>query len=128
MKTQLIFGGIAVVLLGALIFHAGVSYGARRTLSRFGHPPPPPGFPHSFIPQGHGAVGTIASITPPTMFLLSARDGDQETVLISSTTLIRSGSAAVPVDALTRGATVSVIGDPSQKPQTISARIIHVLP
>jgi hypothetical protein len=117
---------VAAVLYGLVTFHAGVSFGERRTFSRVHGGPSE--FSHSFIPNGHGAIGTIASITPPTMFVLNERDGDNESVSISSTTVIRKGKNSVGYTDLVTGENVVVIGDPSESSETITARIIHIIP
>src|SRR4051794_25415138 len=82
-------GGIVVALL---IFHAGVAYGERHAFGRMhglgrGAPPEFGMFTHSFIPQGHGAVGTITAVSSSTL-TLQTRDGEVETVEVNVDTVV----------------------------------------
>jgi hypothetical protein len=83
--------------------------------------------PHSFIPGGHGAVGTIATITPPT-FTLTTREGEVETVVIGTTTLLRNEQAPLRIEDLRPGQNVVVLGDPHSETEGMQARLIRVLP
>lgn len=119
------------VLVGLLIFHAGVAYGERNAFDRMNgtqESPPPFGFgflPHGFIPEGHGAVGTITAVTLPT-FTLEERDGDEEVVRVSSSTNIR---ADVGTDTtLQIGDAVVVIGEPNSDSEQMNAQLIHIVP
>lgn len=118
------------MLVGLLIFHAGYSYGERSAYGRMhgaGYATSPLGFgflPHGFMPEGHGAVGTISSISLPT-FTLQERDGDEEVVRVSSSTSIRADSGA---NALQVGEAVVVIGEPNDGDEQMNAIIIHILP
>ena len=119
--------GLAAIIVALLLFHAGVSFGERRALSRIRSlGGPSPLLQHGFIPEGHGAVGTISAISLPT-FTLQARDGDQETVTVGSSTIIR-GTGALSAADLRVGDDIIVIGDPSESSETITARFIHILP
>lgn len=121
---------LGVVLVTLLIFDAGVSYGERRALTRahgFGGPVVAHILPHGFIPDGHGAVGTVAAVTLPT-FTIQTRDGEQETILIGSSTVISSPSPSPQPSDIHPGSGVLVIGDPSEQNETIDARFIRILP
>ena len=134
-----IWGGLAIIL-AALIFHAGVVVGSHRPLMQ-GRGPGAAGdfnaqipfgggdvtLPQGFMPGGHGALGTIASITLPTLTLTS-RDGVTLHVEVSSTTLI-AGTSANAASTLHAGDTVIVVGDPDDTASdgAVDARLIRVL-
>lgn len=119
-----------VMLALALIFHAGASWGERSAMERMRHgaggPPPFFGFlPHSFMPEGHGAIGTISSTSLPT-FTMRSRENDMVTVVVSSSTVVVGGSAHTPAD-LAPNQTVVIIGSPNSD-NMLQARVIRVLP
>ena len=120
----LVAGGVLVCAL--VVFHAGVAYGRWEMLERM-HPEHTVGgfFPPSFIPEGHGAVGTISSITLPT-FTLAERDGDDETVETGTSTIVRDAASTTNAQDLQKGEEVIVLGDRANG-QTIDARLIRVL-
>lgn len=127
----LVVGGELIV--GLLIFHAGTAFGERHALSRMhmGRQLAPVlgmGFlPHGFMPDEHGAVGTIMNITLP-LLTLKTRDGREESVRIASSTQVRSTSADPSVDQLKVGQSVIVLGDPDDTaPGDIDARLIRIL-
>jgi len=120
------------VLLGAfvalLIFIAGVSVGERHGEHPHGAPGAPfwPGgvaLPEGFVTRGHGAVGTIASVTLPTL-TLRERDGDTVVAHVASGTPIAGAAALAP------GQFVIIIGDPAQSGNEdfVDARFVRVLP
>ena len=129
---------LAVVFVGgvlavALIFHAGASWGERRAIERLhqraGAPPPEFGFlPHSFMPEGHGAIGTITiiSTSTPTTFTLHTREDDDVLVYISTSTVITGGGARSAADLLTQQ-TVVVLGSPADENE-LDAHVVRVLP
>ncbi len=133
---------IIALMVGALIFHAGVGFGERRAFDRMrthgghGMPPPPIGLfgiplPHEFIPDGHGTVGKITAVASSTSFTLQARDGSTVTIDLLPDTQIMDDAPASTSSALVVGALVVVVGQPAQDSdagQDIDARIIHVLP
>ena len=130
---------ILVIILAGLIFHAGVVVGSHRGQFRggeFGNPgmrngfrPPffPEGFemPHGFIQDGHGAVGTITALSLPT-FQMQTREGINQTIFVSTSTIIRSGDAQNST-TLATGENVIVLGTPDSQ-NRIDAKIIRILP
>lgn len=129
-------GTVAIVLIGEvvvglLIFQAGVAFGERRifhgmhTMMPRG-PVPEFGFlSHSFIPQGHGVVGTITNVSLPT-FTVATRDGETETVTVSTSTIIRGFPGATEVDLHT-GQDVTILGDPENSAEAFTARFINIM-
>jgi hypothetical protein len=126
-----IVGGVVV---GLLIFHAGVAYGERHAFGRMhglGRGEPPPGFgmlSHSFIPEGHGAVGTITALASSTM-TLKLRDGGTQTIYIDSDTVIHGLTPSETLTSLKVGEDIAVIGEPDEdNAGQINAKLIRVLP
>jgi hypothetical protein len=134
---------LAAVLVLLLTFDAGVSVGERHAYdraSRFGQamPPPPPDagvLPHGFMPEEHGAVGTITQVALP-LITLKTRSGETESIRVSTSTLVRQGSQTISTEGLSVGENVIIIGEPSQpnepgageQSEQIDARLIRVLP
>ncbi len=123
-------GGVIVALL---IFHAGVSVGERRAFSHIhaGYPFPPQrseGFlPHGFMPEGHGAVGTITRIELPVL-TLQTRDGRDTSVRVSSSTPVRSATEESSINNLKVGDNIIVVGSPDEKiPDNLDAKLIRIL-
>lgn len=130
--------GVATVVImgelitGLLIFHAGIAYGERHVFSRMSvaqHGPIPQfGFlSHSFIPQGHGAVGVITAITLPT-FSVQTRDGEVETVTVASSSMVRGFNPNMTITDLRVGQHVTILGEPENNTEQFNARFIHILP
>lgn len=131
-----VIGGVVVTFL---IFHAGLVVGSHQGLrpradgTERGFRPSlgfgfgMPTLPDGYMPRGHGAVGVITSVALPTM-MIEEPDGDSETVLLATTTLIDSASYAASSSALTAGMHVIVFGDPDESVERINAKVIHVLP
>jgi hypothetical protein len=131
-NTRYALWGAGAVIIALLIFHAGVVVGSHQRIhGRLVLQDT--GAPGDFIPSetyvesGHGAVGTVESVTLPT-FMLQARDGTMQKIYVSSSTIITGG--AHNTSALIGGQTVIVIGDPDDTDDQgyLEARIIHVLP
>ena len=118
-----------ITLTGLLVFHAGVAYGERQVYHRMhqnSSHPPFGFFSHSFIPETHGAVGTITEIALP-MLMVKTRDGGIETIIVSSTTLLR-GTSGAPSD-LEVGQNITVLGEPDGADiKSMQARFITVSP
>lgn len=136
-KVRLTAGVIGVVVIALLIFHAGVVFGSHR--NSFGGPSGRPGMdrgfrspflpsgfelPHGFIQSNHGAVGAITAITLPT-FTMETRDGTSQTILISTTTMIR-GMEGGDTGALSVGNKIVVLGEPDSQGH-ISAKLIRIV-
>jgi hypothetical protein len=121
---------VAGLFVALLIFHAGVSLGERHALERsrpngssvFG-----PGMPHSFMPEGHGAVGTIQAVSLPTL-TLTERDGESETVVLTASTTVEEGPQMVAPASLTAGENIVVIGMPGANDDQIRAELVRVIP
>jgi hypothetical protein len=121
---------LGIMLAFALVFHAGASWGERSAIERMrrgpGGPPPFFGFlPHSFMPEGHGAIGIISSTSLPT-FTMRSREDDMVTVVVSSSTVVVGSSAHTSAD-LAPNQTVVIIGSPNNE-NMLQARVIRVLP
>ncbi len=122
---------IGEVVIGLLIFHAGVAFGERRIFHDMHDPSHGPipefgFFSHSFIPRGHGVVGTVTAVSLPT-FTVATREGESETVTVGSSTVIR-GFPGVTENSLTVGQEVTVLGDPENSAEEFTARFINIAP
>ena len=136
-KTNWLIWGTSGVILTALIFHAGIVVGSHqnnRRASYQGASGDQGGMMQNFMPRqgymesGHGAVGTIATVTLPT-FIITTRDGAQQSIYAATGTVVTGGTAQGP-SALTSGQFVVIIGDPDDSDDKgyLDARIIHILP
>lgn len=119
------------VVIGLLIFHAGIAYGERHVFHRMSEayhgPIPEFGFlTHNFIPQGHGAVGVITAITLPT-FSVQTRDGEVETVTVASSTMVRGFNPNMTITDLRVGQHVTILGEPENNSEQFTARFIHII-
>jgi hypothetical protein len=119
------------IMVALLIFHAGVVTGQRQEFARMHMgrlPPPPPGFlPHGFMPDGHGAVGTIIKLALP-LVTMQTRDGRESVIRIASSTEVRDITGNTSTDKLTTGESIIVIGEPDeQTPGDIEARLIRII-
>lgn len=136
-KVRLIAGSIGALILAFLIFHAGVVFGShhdsfgspsgRSAMGRGFRPPFLPGgfeLPHGFIPNTHGAVGSITSVTLPTL-LMETREGTSKTILISTTTMVRNMRGA-DTTAFSVGNKIIVLGEPDSQGR-IDAKLIRIL-
>ncbi|MDQ5955223.1 MAG: hypothetical protein QG621_226 [Patescibacteria group bacterium] len=126
------YAGVSLLCLlaGTLLFHAGAVWGERSAMERMrrgpGGPPPLFGFlPHSFMPEGHGAIGVISSTSLP-ILIMRSRENDDIEVLVSSSTVVVGGAARSPAD-LTLDQTVVIVGSPDTS-GILQARFIRVLP
>ena len=126
---------VAAVLVALLIFHAGLVAGTHQApRPRGGMHGFRPSFgtpasfmlPDGYMPRGHGAVGTIATVTLPTL-TITERSGDSETVLLATTTLIDSAQGTSS-SMLIPGARVIIFGEPDETVERINAKVIHILP
>lgn len=136
-NTKWIIWGVVALVLALLIFRAGMVVGFHQALRSHGleHRPAagPFGlpFPGGTIP-GHGVVGSIATITLPTL-TIRTRDGMDEKIDIASTTILH-GDAGVPLSPsdLKVGDIAIVIGDPNDTDDMsegeIDARLIRIVP
>jgi hypothetical protein len=137
-KVHWTAGVIGVLILALLIFHTGVVVGSHRDLFSgspvrpgtdhgFRSPFLPGGFelPHGFIPNSHGAVGAIMAITLPSV-TMQTREGTSQTILISTSTIIRSMSGA-DTKTLSVGNQIIVLGKPDNQGR-IDAKLIRILP
>lgn len=130
-KVRAGVGILGALFVAALIFHAGVVVGAHRgrfdRAHSFRSPLFPSGFalPHGFIPNAHGAVGTITAVTLPT-FTMETRAGASQSIVVGTSTLIRSMGPANE-KALSVGSQVIVLGEPDGQGR-IDAKLIRVLP
>lgn len=132
-KVRRVLYGLGVLLVALLIFHAGVVTGSHRHSPGRGGPGfgfRVPGFnvqlPRGFIPNGHGSVGTIQSVSTSSI-TLQTRDGTTQTVLLTGKTSIRTASGAASSTALSVGQQVIILGTPNDD-GTISADLIRATP
>jgi hypothetical protein len=142
-NTKWILWGLAALVLGALIFHAGVVAGLHdrsapgRNFDKgwfdaqipFGGGTLP--LPQGFIPGGHGALGTISSIALPAI-TVTTRDGVMLTVNVDSDTQIVGAApeGTSSPSSLAVGDTIVVLGDPDDinSSGAVDARLIRILP
>ncbi|MGC9602742.1 MAG: hypothetical protein ABSE76_03345 [Minisyncoccia bacterium] len=140
--TKWVLWGLLALIVAALIFHAGVVVGLHdrgipdhnfdkswfEAQIPFGGGILP--LPQGFIPGGHGAFGTIASITLPTI-RLTTRDGvtltikvDNDTQIVGATPEGTSSPMALKVED-----TIVVLGDPDDMSSNgaVDARLIRIL-
>ncbi len=134
-NTKWVLWGAVAILAALLIFHAGVVVGQQQPLrgrmvltngktsqGMLGGIMPRQGF----VENGHGAVGTIATVTLPT-FTLESRDGLNQTIYAGTSTTVTGGQTN-DASALQSGEVVIVIGDPDDTDDGyLDARIIHIL-
>ena len=139
-NTKWVIWGTAAIIVGLLLFHAGVVVGqhepmrGRMTFASNGQAQPAPGgmlggfMPtRGFVEDGHGAVGTIATVTLPT-FTMQNRDGLTQQIYAGTSTVVTGGTSA-DTSALKQGELIIVIGDPNDTDDGyLDARIIHILP
>lgn len=138
-NTKWIFWGIGALVVLFLVFRAGMVVGFHDALRSHGlERRVPPGGPFGLpLPAdtmpGHGAVGSIATITLPTL-TLKTRDGMIEKIELASTTVIHddNGNPLAPA-SLKTGDMAVVIGDPEDTDDfssegEIDAQFIRVLP
>jgi hypothetical protein len=113
------FGGAAAIILGLLIFHAGLIVGFHDAQHRG----------KGFVPGGHGAVGIITAIALPSV-TLQTRDGGTTTILVASSTPILRASDELSPSALAVGDAVIVIGDPNDTDDAgaVDARLVRIMP
>ncbi len=137
--SRIFFVLIVALLLTALVFHMGAVFGARhfgfceRTFigrhdggaRHFGAFGMRVRLPQEFIEGGHGAVGSVTSVSSSTMTLTS-RAGTPLTITFTRETQFQDmkGTSQAPMV----GDAVVVIGEPSTTSNSINARIIKVLP
>lgn len=124
---------IGVIVLSALIFHAGLSIGSHsrfrdRDDSRYEFQAPG-GFsvrmPRGYIQEGHGVVGTVESVATSSL-VLKSRDGAEQTVLLTDDTSVRNRFGDASSTAITVGDQAVVIGTPNED-GTVSASVIRVM-
>ncbi len=78
------------------------------------------------LPIGHGATGKVLTVTLPT-FIIEDRDGTEKTIIVSSTTIIKSAMQITSSTSITPNALVVVIGQPNKDGQ-IEAKLIRLMP
>ncbi|MDE1919139.1 MAG: hypothetical protein KGH56_00370 [Patescibacteria group bacterium] len=131
-KVRLAAGVVGALILALLIFHAGVVVGAHRGSSfrrdadgGFRHPFFPGGFmlPHGFIPNAHGAVGTVSAVSLPT-FTIETRYGTSQTILVGTSTILRAAGDA-SATRISTGDNVIVLGEPDGQGR-ITATFIRI--
>ena len=123
---------VGEVVVGLLIFHAGVAYGERHAFGRMHGPgTPPPGFgffSHSFIPEDHGAVGRVTNVATSTL-TLQTRDGETEIIAIDDDTVVQGPTPDATAADLALGQNIVVIGEPGESAANrIVAKLIRILP
>jgi hypothetical protein len=83
--------------------------------------------PHSFLPDGHGVVGSIQSISLPTL-TVAERDGEQESITLNASTTVERGSQAVAPSSLAVGQQILIVGMPGSTEGSMQAQLIKVFP
>ncbi len=132
---------LGALLIFFLIFDAGVAVGMRYSMGmrgpggHVGMPAQQFGFggfgiavPHGYIPEGHGAVGTIQTIDATTI-TLQTREGGTQVVAINANTHIQSATTTGTLKDLRPGQTIVVLGDPHEatSSQQLTAAFIRIL-
>ncbi len=139
-NTKWILWGLLVLLVEALVFHAGVVVGSHSRVFMMQSGGPGMSFearipfgsagvalPQGFIPGGHGALGIISTIQLP-LITLASRDGTVLRVEVGSSTQV-SGAPGATVNDLHAGDTIIVIGDPTDTDLNgeIDAKLIRIV-
>lgn len=135
-KKALVGLGILIVILG--VFMAGVSLGERKSrhfsgwcqnygdmfnFRRGGDSRMP--FPAPVLPFTHGVFGKVLSVEGSTV-MVQGKDGLEQTVLVTSSTLIRDGRDPGTIENIRPGTEAAVLGDPNGQGQ-IDARLIRLI-
>lgn len=131
-----ILGGLIVLFvvfgLGIVVGYdrAGFAAGFDRNYYRIFYgaaPDGPAGFMAPPMPIAiHGVVGTVIDLGTSTISVRDQKDNEQS-VAISSATVIRSGGSDVAINNMTVGDRITVIGEPNDQGQ-IAARFIRIFP
>lgn len=130
--------GVLVVLsviLALVVFQAGVEVGYRRGIfadkfadnydRMFEGPQGMHGFFEEGIQSGHGAAGSIVSISLPSL-VISSNDNTERVVHIATTTQLRNGRDTLQATDLKVGTTIVVLGDPGDD-GSINAHLIRTV-
>lgn len=134
---------LAVLFIALLIFDAGIAVGTRRAFEMrprgdmmferqpmFGVGGVGVPLPHGFVPGNHGAVGTITSVSLPTLDM-TTRDGTTQHIRITDDTRIEGIDRPLDSDDLAVGQSIIVLATPgemSTSSETLDAHLIRVLP
>lgn len=105
----------------AFSYHLEENYG--RTFGAPGGRMMPPG---TGAPGGHGATGTIVSITASSL-TVATNGGPEQQVSFDDDTMIRNQSAMASSSALATGESVVIFGEPADN-GSIHARLIRIVP
>ena len=127
---------IGVIIVGLLIFYAGIGVGFRKASfgrawgenyeRNFGMMPNRPMFGKDNFPNAHGAVGKIIETKLPTI-IVQDRDNTEKVILIKTDTQIQKAMEKIAVNDLKMDDFVVVIGTPNKQGQ-IEAKFIRVMP
>lgn len=130
----------AVVIVLAVVFRLGMSFGYHRALfdSEWGRnyynnfygagraSAPMMGFSDRGFMGMHGTVGTVIDISSSTVSIKD-RNNVERSVAIDGDESIRKGNSDIPVSELKIGDNIAVIGGPNENGQ-IEAKFIRVFP
>ncbi len=132
----IILGSIAVVFV---VFALGVYVGYRKAIFASGRSDnyyrdflggtPPAGvmgFTSGMPGDTHGVIGTVIDIGSSSVVVEDA-NSDEESVVISSGTVIRMQNETIGIDGFTTGEGIVVIGEPNDSGQ-IEAHFVRVFP
>lgn len=139
-KFRLILVAIAALLLLLIIFQAGMVVGYKQAAYSFQYgnnyyrmfgergpgPDHGPMMMRGRFIEGHGAVGKVLSVAPPT-FVVVGPDNVEKTVTVSDDTYIRRFDQAVTINDVQVGDYTVVVGNPNDSSQ-IEARFVRLLP
>jgi len=142
-----ILAGLAGIAVLAGVFQLGVSIGERkaqhfnrwsenygRNFGPRGLPAPgfggemmrgPQPFGQPMLPGGHGIFGKVL-LTDGSSFVVQGQDDVEQSVLITSSTAIRSGNSEAKPDDIKVDQSVSVFGRPNDLGQ-IEAKLIRLM-
>lgn len=146
------FGTLGCLIAAAVIFAAGVHVGERRAKYSYqwgdnyernfvggsrgmmggirgqAGPGGPLGMMRGFegrdFRNGHGASGTITSISDSTI-IIKDRDNKENTILVSDKTIIKNGQADIKITDLKKDENMVVIGSPGDN-GVINADLVRV--
>jgi hypothetical protein len=132
-----LLSGIGFLIILIAVFEAGMFVGfhkasfARDWEENYGRNfgTPPGAFPMMAARGGanpHGATGQIVDITLPS-FIIANPSGDEQSVRIATSTLIRKGMLTADEDDLSVGQYAVVIGQPDAS-GTLEASFVRLMP
>ena len=136
-KFRVLTIAVGTIAVALIIFWAGVAVGYHVAgfSYRFGdnyyrifqdHRPGNLDIMHTELPGGHGATGSVASVALPNIIITEA-DKTEKIILVTGTTIIRSGQNTITAADIHTGDFIVVVGSPDTNSQ-IDAEFIRIVP